>query len=216
MSEQQDHSFMWLIGRLPSDRPLRVLDVGCGECLEGETLLSTGVDLVGIDFDEKAIATTCARLPRAKFICADAAALDSDWTSPFDVVLFRRPDIAAQPARWRGILALAPGWLTPGGRVLLTTPGPQEADWGRQWLKESGFKDTRLEQLDTEDERLLVTATQPDVRKSAQVPAMPINVIRWDEEDNDPALFCDPRTGMCSPAPINTDSLLEEEHVNES
>jgi hypothetical protein len=30
----------WLVERLPGARPLRLLDVGCAECLEAEALLA--------------------------------------------------------------------------------------------------------------------------------------------------------------------------------
>ncbi len=216
MAEQQSHPFSWLADLLPTHRPLSMLDIGCGDCPEGETLLAGGVQVTGIDFDEQAIAAAHTRLPDARFICADAAVLTEGWTAPFDAVLFRRPDIAAQPARWQKILTLTPGWLSPGGRIILTTPGPQEAALARQLLEQAGFLFATKEQLDVEGECFLVTATGTAAAKPGRVPAAAMKVMRWEEEENNPAMYCDPKTGLCSPAPEKNGILLEKEDVKTS
>jgi len=58
------NSFDWLIGMLPARRPLRVLDLGCADCPEGDALVAAGADLVGVDLDEAAIVAARAPAPR--------------------------------------------------------------------------------------------------------------------------------------------------------
>lgn len=45
---------------------------------------------------------------------------------------------------------------------------------------------------------------------------MPEDVIVWQEDDSEPAPCCDPRTGMCTPAPANDDLSKEKESVDQS
>ncbi|HEY3439672.1 MAG TPA: methyltransferase domain-containing protein [Paludibaculum sp.] len=211
-----NRSLSWLERCLAPSRPLRLLDVGCGECHEGESLIAAGVSLTGIDLDESAIASARIRLSTAKFVCGDAAAFKPSRESLFDVVLVRRPDLAAQPARWRTILASAPVWLTGRGCVVLTTPGPHEAHLGRRWLDEAGFAKTTLEPIEADGERFLVTAMGPEKTNVQQKSAIPEDVVVWEQDEEAPAPFCDPRTGMCSPAPAHNDVSKEKEHVRES
>lgn len=155
---QPTQSGQWIVRCLPSTRPLRVFDVGGSECPEGETLVASGAKLTGLDLDERAIVSARTQLPKATFIRGDAAAFMPDQGIAFDVVLVRRPDLAAQPVRWRRALASMRAWLTPHGCVLLTTPGPGEARLGQEWLDEAGFAETALKQIDEDGEAYLVTA----------------------------------------------------------
>ncbi|MBX7252922.1 MAG: class I SAM-dependent methyltransferase [Candidatus Promineofilum sp.] len=201
-----EYPFRWLGVRLPAGRPLRLLTVGCGACPEGKSLLAAGVELTGVDFDEQAIATARARLPEATFICRDAARFDPGQDSLFDVILLRRPDIAAQPAPWQAILTRIPARLAPGGQVMLTTPGPHEAALAADWLLAAGFARVHKEPLDADDEHFLVTASQPAMGKAMPIPAtkpLAVNVVLWNEDDDEAAPVCDLTTGLCSPAPAN-------------
>lgn len=192
---QQDGAFDWLVKRLPGSRPLRVLDVGCGECLEGEALVTEGVDLIGIDLDEATIASARERLPGATFMCADAATLDGLWRHPFDLLIVRRPDVAAQPDRWRHVLEVAATWLSPGGLVLLTTPGPHEADLASQWLGQLGFLSTQSALVALEDEAHLVAARAAEDLLAGAKPST-ARVANWIDFE-EPGLVCDLRTGVC-------------------
>lgn len=95
------------------------------EFKEAGGLLASGTvtEFVGVDLDETAIIEARARWPGAKFICADAARLGPEYTRRFDTVLIRRPDLLAQPGRWRQVFKRLPTLLQAEGRVLLTLFG---------------------------------------------------------------------------------------------
>lgn len=193
---QQDGAFDWLVTRLPGSRPLRVLDVGCGECREGEALVNAGVDLIGIDLDEATIASVRKRLPGATFLCADAATLEGTWHHHFDLLIVRRPDVAAQSERWRHVLEATATWLSPGGLVLLTTPGPHEAELASLWLEHVGFLSTRSALVGLEDEAHLLTARAAEDLSSGAKPSA-ARLVNWIDFE-EPGLVCDPRTGVCA------------------
>lgn len=188
-------SFDWLVRRLPASRPLRVVDVGCGECLEGEILVANGGELVGIDLDEAAVAAAQARLPQATFICSDAVEFGETWSGPVDLLIARRPDLAAQPQRWRHALEGLVARLSPGALVLLTTPGPREAEQAGRWLEQFGLTAPELSLLPMEGEQYLVTARAPgEVPATETLPCA--RVMHWSEpEESD--LVCDLTTGVC-------------------
>ncbi len=184
-------SFEWILSRLPPERPLRVLDVGCGDCPEAPALLAAGVELTGIDTDERAIVRARTTSPAAAFVCADAATLKPGWSAPFDVVLLRRPELAASPQAWRRIFSSIPSWLSPRGQVIVSTPGPSEAEAAGRWLDEAGLAAAPAVQLGAEQERYAVTATRP-------VPATdPTTPVVW-EDDSEPGAVCDLATGTCT------------------
>ncbi len=183
-------SFEWILSRLPTERPLRVLDVGCGDCPEAPALLAAGVELTGIDTDERAIVRARTTSPAAAFVCADAATL-MPGSAPFDVVLLRRPELAASPGTWRRIISSIPSWLSPRGRVIVSTPGPSEAEATGRWLDEAGLATAPAVQLGAEEERYVVTAARP-------VPANePTTPVVW-EDDSELGVVCDLATGTCT------------------
>lgn len=180
-------------------RPRRVLSVGCGTCEEGEALVQAlggpqALQLVGVDLDETAIEEARRRLPIGTFLCADAARLPTRWRGSFDLVLVRRPDLLAQPQRWREVLAALPGLLGPGGQLILTFAGHAEARVARHWLLDVGLKVLRERALETPEEPWLLVArmsppekTQPADREAA--------VLVW-EDGGGP--LCDWETGLCA------------------
>ena len=179
-------SFEWILSRLPAERPLRVLDIGCGECPEASTLIASGVELTGVDADEAAIAKARAAAPGATFIAADAATLQpAGWSSPFDRVLLRRPELAAAPGTWRRIISFVPSWLSARGRAIVSTPGSSEAEMARKWLDEAGLAVAPTIQLGADGERYVVTAARP-----APAPLV------W--EDGEAGHVCDLATGTCT------------------
>ena len=214
MTNDTQNDFAWLIGMLPAGRPLRLFDLGCADCPEAEALVAAGADLVGVDLDEAAIVAARRRLPGARFNCGDAADELRGHEASFDVVLARRPDVAAQPRRWRQILASAAACLVPDGRLLLTTPGPEEARLAREWLAGAGFGRVDKTALDAAGERFVVTASEPAPRRASPGPPLPAGVVRWGGDDE--AEVCDVRTGTCGPAGATTKNRLEEDHVTRS
>ncbi len=145
---------------LPPGTALRVLDIGCGVAEEVGELLASGRvrDFLGVDLDEGAIAEARARWPGARFVCADAARLSPGRIRRFDAILLRRPDLLAQPGRWRQVFAWLPGWLSPGGRVILTLIGEEEARLARRWLEEDGLRLLGVESLPWPEESILLLA----------------------------------------------------------
>jgi SAM-dependent methyltransferase len=131
------------VERLPGARPLRVLDLGCGECLEAEALLAAGVGVTAVDIDEAAVDSARARVANATFACEDASV--ARVGGELDVVLLRRPDLAAQPDRWQKVFLSLRQSLVAAGQVIVTTPGRREADLARRWLEGSGFGTSRVE-----------------------------------------------------------------------
>jgi len=76
--------FQWLIDQLSQQRPLRLLDVGCSVCLEGEALQRAGIEFTGIDQDESSIESARSRFPDKTFICMDASRYDPDKRALYD------------------------------------------------------------------------------------------------------------------------------------
>jgi len=122
--------------------PVRVLEVGCGTADDVGTLLASGrvAEYIGVDLDELAVVRARAQWPRATFLCADAAQLPEAYHRRFDLVLIRRPDMLAQPSRWRQVFAKVSAYLGDGGRVVVITLGQAEAAVARQWLEEAGME----------------------------------------------------------------------------
>lgn len=143
---------------LPPGAALRVLDIGCGAAEEAGELLASGRvrDFLGVDLDEGAIAEARARWPGARFVCADAARLSPGRIGQFDTILIRRPDLLAQPERWRQVFARLPAWLLPDGRVILTLIGEGEARLARRWLEEVGLRFLYVESLPWPEEPILL------------------------------------------------------------
>jgi SAM-dependent methyltransferase len=130
----------WPHAGLRGDGPVRVLAIGCGDADEVGAWLATGRvrEVVGVDLDEEAVQRARARWPQATFLCADAAQLPDDFWHRFDVVLIRRPDLLAQPDRWRAVFAAIPSYLRPAGRVVVVVLGVAEEVLARRWLHAAG------------------------------------------------------------------------------
>lgn len=145
---------------LPSRKGIRLLDIGCGAAEEAGELLASGkvADFLGVDLDERAIAEAQARWPQARFICEDAARLSPEAVGRFEVILIRRPDLLAQPARWHQVFLRLPDLLRPGGRVIVTLIGEDEAALARRWLEEAGLRVLQIEDRSEPEERYWILA----------------------------------------------------------
>lgn len=190
LSPVRADDFDWLLTQLPSRRPLKVLDVGCSECPEAEGLLGAGLSVTGVDLDETAIDSTAARVPGAHFLCLDAS--QPIPGGPWDVALFRRPDLSVQPGRWRSVFATVVAQLTPGGLVLVTNPAEGEARFARQHLEALGLHDVQVVEQPVVDERFRVSAKTRTAKPTA-----------WADDEGGAGEFCDLRTGTCSPTPAH-------------
>lgn len=180
---------------LPGPQPQRVLEVGCGAAQAVGALLEAGLasDYVGVDLDETAIEQARDRWPQATFLCADAARLPATYHGAADVILIRRPDLLAQPGRWREVFGVLLALLQPHGRALVTLIGATEARLARAWLADEGFEILHVGALDLLEERRLVVAET----ERAGVPTKPpLQLIQFDAGADEGA-YCDPLTGEC-------------------
>lgn len=98
-----------------------VLDLGCGLC---EIVASIGGDVAyeGVERDRWMFERACRLYPGRRFSDADLESPDFQPARPADRILLlavwehlRDPE---------GLLQRAAGWVTPGGRLILTTPSP--------------------------------------------------------------------------------------------
>jgi len=182
----------------PHRLPVRVLSVGCGTCEEGEALMEAlggvGVmEMVGVDLDEAAIREAQRRFPTGRFFCADAAHLPLEWNNTFDLVLVRRPDLLAQPQRWRMVFDCLPTLLAPGGRLLLTLVGGSEVGIGRRWLVEAGLRLLREQALQTPGEAHLLVA-EAFTPEPGRPPTAGASFQVWDDAVGP---SCEAMTGRC-------------------
>ncbi len=143
MRVEERHARAPLARWLPPGGGLHVLELGCGEGQDAGLLLADPrvVEYIGVDLDEDAVARARARWPAATFLCADAAALPAGLAGRFDLVFVGRPDLLAQPERWRRAFAALPGLLGPAGRALVTLTGPAETALARRWLRDGGLRE---------------------------------------------------------------------------
>lgn len=173
-----------------------MLDLGCSTCEEGKALLDAGAQLTCVDQDGVTMEQTAKRLPAATCITSDAARFTPESGERFDVVLFRRPDVAIQNERWHAAFVKIPSWIAKGGRVIVTTPGALEARIVRTWLKELG-SDIKEVLMDWQDERhvLIAEGIEPrDEQPRAQTLA---EKLAW--KSDEVPMVCDVRTGKCTP-----------------
>ncbi|MGI6590933.1 MAG: hypothetical protein ACOX1O_04890 [Eggerthellaceae bacterium] len=171
--------------------------MGCSTCKEGEALLDAGVHLTCVDQDSVTLAQTAKRLPAATCIASDAARFVPPSGKRFDVVLFRRPDVAIQSESWHAAFAKIPSWIAEGGHVLVTTPGAWEARIVRTWLQEAGAQHIKEVRMDWQDEQHALIAEGIEPRSEQQQGQTLAELLAW--ESSDVPMVCDVRTGQCTP-----------------
>ncbi len=154
--------------RPPQGRPTKILDIGCGDCIEGSVLTAyfggstfgtnsenaklTGIDLKGkeiekakqnytsADFSKKI--TTYKLLPNFHFIAGDATHLESYPEIPkeADVVMIRHQEISANNQIWENIIRAAAKRLSPNGIMILTSFSELEHQMLVEKINELGLK----------------------------------------------------------------------------
>ena len=180
---------------LPDLQALHVLEVGCATADEAGALLELGAvtEYVGVDLDESAIKRARDRWPQATFLCADAARLPARYHGALDVILIRRPDLLAQPKRWREVFAALPTLLHAQGRILVRLIGEGETQLARAWWADEGCEAVHVGALDLPDKQRLLVAEIAN----ASVPIKPpLKLIQFDAGADEGA-YCDPLTGKC-------------------
>lgn len=176
--------------------PERLLDIGCGPCMEGDQILAKGIFLTGVDQDGETIQSVRKRLPQGEFITADAAFWLLKQNRKYDAVLLRRPDVIFRSANWHQVFRLLPAVLSVNSRVVVTTPGESEAGLCEKWLSETAAVVKRVV-TNMEEEKFIVTAE--NFQNAGETENNLNNLIQslsW--EDDQPHMVCDLRTGQCS------------------
>jgi len=192
---QQHKGFHFLIDHLLKQRPLKLLDIGCSLCIEGEALQNAGIEFTGIDQDEAAIETVRSRFPDKTFISMDASRYNPDQKTLYEVLLFRRPDLSVQHDHWQRILKRSTKWLTAEGRVYITTTGEIEAEIAKVMLTHAGYMEITTMYTGLEEESFMMTAILDKQKiEEDDIPQLPKGVILWEDE---PAPMCDITTGFC-------------------
>jgi SAM-dependent methyltransferase len=116
----------WLarfLARVPEGA--RVLELGCGGDNASTRMLAARYDYLGVDISEEQLARARRANPGARFLRADATALELDETFGGIVALFMLGHVrrsAQEP-----LLRKLASWLKPGG-WLLCTMGTADAD----------------------------------------------------------------------------------------
>lgn len=112
-----------LLARFPADRPLRILDAGCGQGPLALHLARQGHRLVLCDHSnvmlEQARAAFAAELPEAdvQFVAAPVQQLDEHIDGRFDLVLCHA--VLEWQAEPQATLRAVSAWLKPGGGLSL-------------------------------------------------------------------------------------------------
>lgn len=73
-----------LLGYLPEQQGLHILDLGCGTGTLTHELAQRGHFVIGVDNSESMLDTARTSYPELEFVCADACNLP--WTEHFDIV----------------------------------------------------------------------------------------------------------------------------------
>jgi trans-aconitate methyltransferase len=176
--------------------PESLLDIGCGPCLEGEQFLVHGIFLTGVDQDGETIREVQNRLPKGKFVAADAAFWLEKVDHQYDAVLIRCPDLIFRSENWHTVFRRIPYVLKHGGRVIVTTPGESEARICAGWLREIADS-VRLSKTGISEEAFLVRAEKvKKIEKKKTARDRLIQSLSW--QDEEPQMVCDLRTGLCT------------------
>lgn len=122
---------------LPDPTAVRwALDAGCGAFPTARTLeeLFPAAVLLGIDRDPFALRGK----PSLRLIVGDVARLPLARSVRFDLILIRHPDVDRHRQVWQQACLLLPGWLRPGGRVLVSCYAAHEVEAVREMLRAGG------------------------------------------------------------------------------
>jgi SAM-dependent methyltransferase len=157
-----------LLALLPAQPDVAELGVGAG--VRSSRILAERGRLTGIDVSEEQLNRARGRLPGARLLQADLAAVDFDEAS-FDAVvsfyvLNNLPQDELGP-----LLARVARWLRPGGYLLATLPARENPGWTGDFLGAQMFfaghppdrneelvRDAGLELLDSQQETIVEPA----------------------------------------------------------
>jgi trans-aconitate 2-methyltransferase len=172
------------LSHIPVDKPLRVLDLGCGTGEQIFYLLAKRplVAYVGVDISEPSVAAASAQAAklgqdRAHFHATDYLSFE---TEPFDIVLC---DSVLQniPVDDRRLYAKLARDLRPGGRMLLSIPYDcfyNRALWGLRRLLRP-LRGRKFEAVSLAVARRLHADWDPELLRE-RLPYLTMVPVRWD------------------------------------
>ena len=157
-----------LAASIGSDRPLRILDFGCGTGWLGASLTDLG-DVTAIDLSPAAVEQGKREFPDVRFLAGDFS--DVSLAGPFDLVI--SSEVIAHVADHQTYIQRVAELLRPGGTFLLMTQNgfvwrrwsewrPTSEGMIRNWprlrdlrtmLRESGFSHIRVSSLEPSGDR---------------------------------------------------------------
>ncbi len=123
-SQSQEHhkyTIPAILSLLPKEKPLNILDVGCGNGFLVNTLSSAGHHVIGIDIAQDGIDIARRAYPHLKFEYRSAyGQLNDLFESPVDVIISSEViEHVYSPSRFLENLF---NTLHPGGYLIVTTP----------------------------------------------------------------------------------------------
>jgi SAM-dependent methyltransferase len=121
--------------------PATVLDAGCGTGRIARELERRGVDVVGVDLDERMLSTARRKAPSIAWHCADLASIDLGRT--FDVILLAgNVMIFLTPGTERAVVSNLAQHLAPDGRLIAgfsLRPGQLTTEQYDQFVADAGL-----------------------------------------------------------------------------
>jgi len=126
-SSQLDHTYNYLTTPLltmlppPSEREIKILDLGCGNGSFSNFLTKLGYTVLGIEESSAGIAIAQQNYPDCEFRQGSIYELsDSDLQHSFDAVI--SVEVIEHLSNPRALVTAAKYCLKPGGKFILTTP----------------------------------------------------------------------------------------------
>jgi 2-polyprenyl-3-methyl-5-hydroxy-6-metoxy-1,4-benzoquinol methylase len=110
-----------ILTRLREMKPLRILDLGCGNGSLSGMISEAGFDVEGCDPSEEGIQQARSAYPGISFTCLSIYDdPPTEWLGAFDVIV--STEVVEHLYDPRAMPRLAARLLKPGGRILVTTP----------------------------------------------------------------------------------------------
>lgn len=127
----------------------RILSVACGVGDEAKSLLKmfpnahiTGIDISRVDINIARKHHHALR-GRIKFYVRDARLADSFGNRPWDIILFRNPQVTSGGQNWEAMYSNAVSALQPGGTLITTTLSDYEMNFVRGYYLAYGIEVVR-------------------------------------------------------------------------
>jgi SAM-dependent methyltransferase len=124
------HLIEWLDQANVGGTARRALVIGCGFGDDAEELARRGFDTTGFDVSQTAVTACRSRFPQTAvhYAVADLFAAPSEWERAFDLVVEAYTLQVLPVALRQAALGILPGFVRPGGLLLIIARGREPAD----------------------------------------------------------------------------------------